>query len=651
MTKSSQDDMDLIADIVLTKAIGPRDLHNAYIKVNQKLQDIAFNQIPSIDYHKYGTGSCFEGVPLPFCGDQDYMYNFSHCPVVLWPFEPARKYHKGGYLIAEQSPNEPAFFTLKVNSNWPLDESLKNGVDKNGYFRTNALQTIDVSKLKNVRKHGPAFELTHNYRTTDLILCLKCQSWPFLLKNCFTRKMSKLACLFVGTEPPTSKSKEMEWRLSFSLAERELCLELAEPFVKCMCALKAIKNLYVFRKPAPFCSYFIKTACFWMCETSLNSISTMDLIRKTLDWLIKCYLHGNLPHYFISKQNLIGHIKKTRCEEVITLLNAVKQHLWSNVMSGIEVAVDFLPVFRGSLKLSLSNYSELESVLRNSRDSRIKEIPLELRNMSDKALQLLRLTTMHFDGFDRIFQNEIEQNTFNHLETLKLKLDDMIESVLQSDDKIVPSDYEHILRHSLYCSLADSYTGFLKYLQANGRHDLNGYLNKPLDYYEKGSELVYPDRWSDQHHIGTKINVIKHYYLMNDVQKLKEMLAKFEPVLNEVKRNKGVMTRLRKVLIGLTIMTFDHFSWQNIDMDIFGLAAKMTLSPFLNINPIVFILYVNAKISLKEKDIHRAFGYLNEMKSSLTVIQEADHEVTQYLIKTIEWHFLYTFWFAFRTLF
>ncbi|XP_071944818.1 uncharacterized protein [Antedon mediterranea] len=652
--KSRGKDNDRIADKLLKRAMCLRSLRITSNKVKQKLYDIS---ITASCKRKYVVGSLYEAMPHIICGDQDFMLNHPLYPVVLWPFEPARKDHKGGYLMAQQNPNEPVYFTLKVNSNWPLDVSLNYAINEYGYimpdvFTKDEFRKSETTFQESSRKHGPSIELTHyDSTTTDIISCLSCQSWPLHSVDFFTRerenswppdvilrKIPKVDCLVVGVGHPTSPSKEIEWRLSFSLAERELCYELCQPYAECMCALKAIKSskyIDLFSEsdsPTPFCSYFIKTACFWMCETSPTKghVSTMNLIRKTLDWLIKCYEERYLPHYFIYQQNLIGNFSRECCDKMRVSLKTVKRDLWSNVMSSIAVIVGGCMDVILDHQLFIPNSPKEYSELINSKD-KIKEINTNiLSNDFTKEFELRCLTTLQCFVFSGIIQDYFCQK-IDPLEIIQLQLDDIIELVLESDDKNSTNWLQGSL-HYLYCCLGDTYTGLLKYLQDCGIYNLQDYLNKPLNCYEKGSKLLYPDGWRDQRCIGTQINVIKFYYLMNEETKLKEMLVKFEPVLSKVKRNKQILTKLRKVIIGTTKNTqVDIYAWRIVDKDIFGIAKNS--KHITCFNAIVFIFYVNAKLSLKEGDIYRAYEHLNEMKSILHVIKLADTGVLNIFVQ------------------
>ncbi|XP_071963945.1 cyclic GMP-AMP synthase-like receptor 2 [Antedon mediterranea] len=288
------------------------------------------------------SGSMFEGMPDNLCGDVDQMMTKPIFPVVRWPSQAVVNIHECGYVMAEPNPSNPAYLKLKVVDKDILHEDVRITVD-NGYMKsTDFIDALhhDLKKggIRVYKTEGPsnvsAAPIDSILKTTrDVVVCLKCQSWPPITDDFFTRErlnkwpsqdllntISDLDCFVVPIGHPGTDSKDNEWRLSFSVAEKKLIHEMCEPYFNCMIALKALKNKHFVPsdpdKPTSFCSYFIKTACLWMCETFPNNdYSLMDLIRKILDWLIDCYQQKKLPHYFIPRQNLIGHHSRELCEE------------------------------------------------------------------------------------------------------------------------------------------------------------------------------------------------------------------------------------------------------------------------------------------------------------------------------------------------
>ena len=142
----------------------------------------------------------------------------------------------------------------------------------------------------------------------------------------------------VGVGHPNSYNKDIEWRWSSSVAEKELIHDMCDTMAGVMYVLKAVKKKHRTTedtdKPTTFCSYYIKTACMWVCEeTDQSNTAIMDLCRQVIDWLVTCYRTHTLPHYFVHGQNLIGHLSQDMCEEVYDWLVCVRGDLCRMILS------------------------------------------------------------------------------------------------------------------------------------------------------------------------------------------------------------------------------------------------------------------------------------------------------------------------------
>ena len=179
----------------------------------------------------------------------------------------------------------------------------------------------------------------------DRVPCLISPSWPPCTSEFLTHprphgwpsqglkdKIQQAGCHVVGVGHPPSDNKDTEWRWSFSVSEKELIHDMCDTIAGVMYLLKAVKKKH-WNKDDPnkyttFCSYYIKTACLWVCEeTDQSNTAIMDLCRRVIDWLVTCYRTHTLPHYFIRGQNLIGQLSQALCKCVVMWLEWVKEEL------------------------------------------------------------------------------------------------------------------------------------------------------------------------------------------------------------------------------------------------------------------------------------------------------------------------------------
>ena len=111
----------------------------------------------------------------------------------------------------------------------------------------------------------------------------------------------------------------MEWRISFSIAERHLAWSFNHTQVQMYAVLKLILKEFI--KPNcsatnyVLCSYFIKTFLFWKFEETEKSFWQIENFRDCLRYLLgefhKVLQCGILRHYFIPSFNLL-EVKMTR---------------------------------------------------------------------------------------------------------------------------------------------------------------------------------------------------------------------------------------------------------------------------------------------------------------------------------------------------
>ena len=129
----------------------------------------------------------------------------------------------------------------------------------------------------------------------------------------------------VAVGHPQSEEKQLQWRLSFSAAEKLLCHSMTDKMAGCIYALKALKPKLEKgvnqENVTLICSYFLKTACFWVFENIHvdEESSITHIVSEILDWLLLRYQAGNLERKFIPKKNLIGHIAQRRSDMALLI--------------------------------------------------------------------------------------------------------------------------------------------------------------------------------------------------------------------------------------------------------------------------------------------------------------------------------------------
>ena len=145
----------------------------------------------------------------------------------------------------------------------------------------------------------------------------------------------EFGCHVVAVGHPQSETKLLEWRLSFSIAERTLVWSFNHVQMQCYAVLKIILKQFIKLKCSPqnqvLCSYFIKTFLFWQYETTHVNFWCRSNFRECIIYLLRefsqCIHQGVLRHYFLPRFNLLSVKLTTEAQtELMHLLDIVLQY-------------------------------------------------------------------------------------------------------------------------------------------------------------------------------------------------------------------------------------------------------------------------------------------------------------------------------------
>ena len=311
----------------------------------------------------YFTGSKAEGLDLPG-SDMDYMHdvNDSDKIKVIQSFDDnALMTSYGVFLMSTE--NVPAGFTLLQHVH-PTLISLSlyrafqsmNGLRylSSDLFLQTEFSTMDIVQTFlpgcTAKRQGPSMELRTDPSDdvgTDFVPSIHCCFWPNQANEWVQRPrhfqwptshaistITDFGFHLVPVGHPLSDTKPMEWRISFSLAERTLVWSFNHVQMQCYALLKIILKEFIKVRCNPqnqvLCSYFIKTFLFWKYETSELSFWREDNLKHCIKFLLfefsKCIQEGVLRHYFIPRFNLLC-IKLTRAaqSEILQLFDIIIQ--------------------------------------------------------------------------------------------------------------------------------------------------------------------------------------------------------------------------------------------------------------------------------------------------------------------------------------
>ncbi|XP_071150194.1 uncharacterized protein [Mytilus edulis] len=188
------------------------------------------------------------------------------------------------------------------------------------------------------RIHGPC--LSDNNEQLDLAHCLKCDKWIFKAQPWIIRprkawplpeiisKIISFGVLFVPIGCKGSVNENLEWRISFSVAEKLLIFSFNHTQLFCYALLKILLKEIVEKHEylkGLLCSYFLKTLLFWISEETDPNVWRPDNIipcfMACLQRLMYCVRYSILLHYFIPDNNLFcsrfNVINKEKLETIL----------------------------------------------------------------------------------------------------------------------------------------------------------------------------------------------------------------------------------------------------------------------------------------------------------------------------------------------
>lgn len=281
--------------------------------------------VPSIEaWHV--TGGSIEGIGLLVLGsDLDVMFQVDRFEVISrineWRTNPRQV-----VVLIDTSETHPGYAHLVVMSNTsptPLGPNHSTDAPQH-FFLSPSGKLLLLNGTVKSSKHtdsSPAYACTEAHCPIDKVSCVLCESLPLVVleylsrhrpKNCpppdLIEKLSHMGCLLVPTAHKTSLMPYVEWRLSFSLFERELVWRWPLKQLKCYVLLKFTKDIINGQSQEKLCSYHMKTLMFWMTEDDGDDWwrshtlvdGYMHSMSKLLDWV----QNGSCPNYFIRSNNM-----------------------------------------------------------------------------------------------------------------------------------------------------------------------------------------------------------------------------------------------------------------------------------------------------------------------------------------------------------
>ena len=303
-----------------------------FCKIHDCIRSINPNNV-----NVYYTGSKAEGLDLPG-SDHDFMIDINEMYDIkvadsLYNLDRSTRRNKL-LIVTDNVP--PAFAMLKsVTLQEPL--LLRSAVPMNNETYLSSQQVVSspwrqFAMAETSRIQGPSVEVWDEYADKsqsgdDNVPSILCKFWPTSAAEWKDRPrhygwpsqrdkeyIEQFGCHLVPVGHPLSARKSLEWRLSFSIAERTLVWSFNHTQLQCYAVMKLILKEYVKTKCAEkcksvLCSYFIKTFLFWQFEKNEQSFWQVANLCGCIMYLFhefySCIRTGVLRHYFVPRFNLL----------------------------------------------------------------------------------------------------------------------------------------------------------------------------------------------------------------------------------------------------------------------------------------------------------------------------------------------------------
>ena len=312
----------------------------------------------------YFTGSKSEGLELPG-SDDDFMYEINNIQGLQVKTSLSDVQHAGcrQAFLMETDNVRPGFALLRSLNNMIDTELMKATQIMNGIPYLSSSRYVQNAKegFLNFHSHG-AFEATSQGPSVetnfvwvdksnpgvDNVNCIHCPFWPDAASEWVTRPRRSrwpasadiktiidFGFHLVPIAHPLSDLNNMEWRISFSVAERTLVWSFNHVQMQCYAVMKLLLKEFIKinckSENYILCSYFIKTFLFWKFEERDISLWQRRNFRECLQYLLRefvnCLREGVLRHYFFPRFNLL-EIKLTpeAQSELLQLFDVIIHH-------------------------------------------------------------------------------------------------------------------------------------------------------------------------------------------------------------------------------------------------------------------------------------------------------------------------------------
>lgn len=371
-----------------------------------------------LNYTRISSGSIAEGLDLPG-SDVDIMIVYNFINIIDYQERLNHPVQFSTFLM-EDSTKHSGFTKLKLLAKGGKCSLLKSVVkSKNGEYLSNTKflrDCIRMTRSCQLQVHGPC--LSDDEQNLDFAFCFRSHFWPRQAKNWMFRhrpyqwpsghvieRIIKFGCILVAIGPKIEENNDLLWRISFSMAEKELCHAFNYTQLLCYSLLKLTLKNIINRDDKTkdlLCSYFMKTVLFWVSEeVSINQFQFSELfhcfllcIDKLMTCVDKCYC----PNYFIPSHNMFkGKIDMSNKHILLKVLDRIKSRSAQSLLHHL---------FRGMDSKALSSLTKIKSATK-LETLFFRTLNIDICNNIDTAFGILRFLKTLSKKESSIFMKDV----------------------------------------------------------------------------------------------------------------------------------------------------------------------------------------------------------------------------------------------------
>lgn len=251
--------------------------------------------------------------------------------------------------------------------------------------------------------HGPCISDKGGY--WDFAMCLRCTSWITSAFMWISRSNNswpgydvkqyvvKHGVLYVPIGMKGSEHEDLEWRISFSVAEKLLIYTFSHTQLLCYALLKILLKDVIESDldcKELLCSYYMKTIMLWISEELPISIwkptNLISCYKKCFRRLVYYIENSMCPHYFIPEYNLFEN--KINGDARKVLLRKLNGYGWQCIFFSDQIPSFHEINIEARVNFVHTDKTVLSTLMNRANDERPTLLSLILKKVIGKVLTL-----------------------------------------------------------------------------------------------------------------------------------------------------------------------------------------------------------------------------------------------------------------------